>query len=207
MADNAARGPFLRASIGSLASTTISIPAGDFPAGSQVARASSGHPHSGPFGPHFALTLSQRLTRLRLPSFELPQCFLAVARCIPARPLVEAPRVLARQLRASAFVAAPRALGCPLGGALLRQWPRFAVTFRVCTLSCRTPPGSNASGLAAVALSAPLAGLMLAVLLARAGAAFTAGNAPPCSFASAPAGSTSPRVCVRLCIQGLQAHL
>ena len=173
-----------------LASTTTSSPASDFPPGSQVARG----------------------TLIRVPSWRLfalaqSQCLAHVCVCRCSRFLAAACRsrpfsggsasgCIARQLCARAFVAAPRALGCPLASRLASP---------CCGVSCLCPdlwyaPGSDASGLAAEALSATLAGSMLAVPSAEAGTVSTAGiRGSPSFLCISTPRVRFPRVCVHTC--------
>ena len=164
-----------------LTSTTTSSPASDFPPGSQGSKGTLIRVPSCRL--LHARSVAAPRPRLRLPLFELPRDGASYSRPFSGGSVSGS---IARQLRPRASVAAARALGCPLAaGSLLRDWPRLAVAFRACALSCGMPR-AHASGLAAVSLSAPLAGSMLAVPSTKAGAVSTAGMAPPRSFASAP---------------------
>ena len=112
----------------------------------------------------------------------------------------------ARRLRAHAFVVVPQGCASPRGsassGGSFVCSPLRGNTSGLHLPFCGSALGGvhaalscafdiNASGLAAMAFSASLAGSALAVSLARAGAAPTTGSAPPCSFASMLEGSGS----------------
>src|SRR5712691_6822407 len=114
------------------------------------------------------------LAHVLLPSFGLSRGSALISRS-PFKAFMAATLVCA-----SPLVEAHRALARPLAAASrLHAQPRFSVALRACAPASPCAPGSNASGLVVVALSALLADTMLAVPSARAGAVPTIGSARP----------------------------
>ena len=164
-----------------LTSTTTSSPASDFPPGSQGSKGT------------LIRVPSCRLLHARSVAAPRPSAF-AVVRASPRRRIVFTPVLWWQRLGFNCPSTSPshfRSSGsCPrvpsCGGVSASR-----LASRCCGVSRLRPvlwyaSGSDASGLAAVSLSAPLAGSMLAVPSVKAGAVSTAGMAPPHSFASAP---------------------
>ena len=163
--------------------------------------------------PRATLLVAASRARLR------PRLGSTAMRQFCARSFTAAPRTLARPLAAASRLSRPTSpcggtlrlysfhgMRLPYGCVSARLSEHFPFRVGVSTLYPASPcdgvsrlrptspytPGSNASGSAAAAFSAPLAGSTPTVLSASAGAVSTNGCTHPYSCASRPESSTSP---------------